>query len=149
VKKVLAGILPEVSIAKNFLSPVGALTDGEPSQLIVVSHGETAFPPLSDAKWKFFLPEDGASLWVLTLVLHRKVADLDMASRFIDYLLEEDQAIRLAKATHQASANRSLEATTQIDARLKPSYLRQVPLDRVKVWRDFSRAREIREMLPR
>ena len=151
VQKLLQPILslPFVVLASDYLSGSSLLAGTNPPSVMQINHGETAFLPATSqtsSAWKFVVPVEGATLWTLDLALTRDAHSVREASSFLDYLLEPGPATQLVNAFHQASTNRELNKSG-IDNRLKPSYLRQMPLSQMTVWQDFSRARETRALL--
>lgn len=148
LSKPLATIEGAADFAPDFLSPSRLVVDKPLARpwLALVSHGETAFAPWRGPEWKFVLPEEGGALWILSLAIHANSRNQAEAYGFMDYVLRKETSEALTISFHQASTNRSLESS-QLDARLKPSYLREIPLTKISLWKDFSRAREIRAYL--
>lgn len=148
VRRSLAPLLSMASFSSSYWSSADLLEGANPPLVVQMNHGEAAMRPESKSgDWKFVLPEDGTSLWILSFALTREAQAESEAYAFLDYLLEAETALALVRATRQASTHSSLE-TSGLPAQIKPSYLRQVPLTRVLLLRDFSRAREIRALLP-
>lgn len=65
---------------------------------------------------------------------------------FLDFLLSRESAEALTLASHQASTNRLLN-DSGLDPRLKPSFLREVPLSQIHFLKDFGRAPEVRALI--
>ena len=155
IQKLLQPILglSYVTLSNNYLSGASFLSGAEGAGshpvIVQINHGETAFLPETSqtgSVWKFIIPSEGATLWTLDMALTRDAHSVKEASAFMDYLLESGPATQLVNAFHQASTNRELNKSG-IDNRLKPSFLRQMPLSGMVVWQDFSRARETRALL--
>lgn len=147
LKKSLNSLRDSMNIAKNFLSPIELFASTPAPLVALISHGETAFQPFSDNIWKLTFPSDKAMpLWVFSLAIARQARNEKNAYAFLDFCLSEESAVELTRATHQASANRSIEKST-LDQKLKPSYLRTISLEKIELSRDNTRAREIRQAL--
>jgi spermidine/putrescine transport system substrate-binding protein len=147
-QKVVPALLGNFVLVPDFLSPISLLGSSEPPTAALISHGETVFlDSTGPAKWQFFIPQERATFWILSFAQARESENTIETHAFIDYLLEQDSALKLVRSFRQASANRSLEISS-LDERLKPSYLRKVSLGEILFWQDFSRAREIRKLLP-
>ncbi len=129
-------------LAKDFLSARELIQADSNLEVALASHGEMAFPPFN--KWKFQLPREKATLWILSLAMTRDASEEDQAYKFLDAMLKRENAKRLTESAKQASTNRSLEELANFDSRLKPSHLRASPFDQFILWQDFSRAREVR-----
>jgi spermidine/putrescine-binding protein len=93
-----------------------------------VSLGEMAFPPFDGSQWKFVSPSEKLSLWILAWSTTRQTRDQAAAKIFLNYILAPKSARSLSENLRASSTNRTLEES-ELDARLKPSYLRQIPLD--------------------
>lgn len=117
------------------------------SNVILASHGEMAFAPLKDSDWKFSLPVEDATLWILSFALAREPRDERNAYAFLNAMLDRKQALSFVENFHQASTHRGLESIKTLDPRLKPSYLRQIPFESFVLWTDYSRAREVRTLM--
>lgn len=130
----------------SFWSAVPLIGAENSPLLILASNGEMAFPPLDKANWKFKLPDEKGTFWYLSFALSRETHDERQAYVFLNALLQKQMSEKFVQATHYASTNLQLERET-LDARLKPSYLRSIPLNGFILWQDFSRAREIRGIM--
>ena len=130
----------------SFWSSLPLLKSEEPPILILASSGEMAFAPLNDKQWKFSLPKEKGTFWYLSFALGRDAHDERQAYIFLNAILQKQLSQRFVELTHQASTNTDLEREA-IDPRLKPSYLRQIPLNGFILWQDFSRAREVRGIM--
>ena len=126
---------------------VVSLLDAKPLKVLAVSQAEMAFTPLKGDSWSFRLPDGGATLWILSAAVGREVASEDGAYAVLNALEGTESAKGMNQSTHQASVNRLLEKETQLDPRLKASYLRKVPIGSYVLWTDFSRAREIDDLM--
>ena len=147
-QKAVPAILSMFVLVPDFLSPISLLGSPEPPEAALISHGETVFLDGSGpASWRFVLPQERATFWILSFAHARESLNPRETHAFIDFMLEQDSALKLVRSFRQASANRALEISN-LDERLKPSYLRKVPLEEILFWQDFSRAREIRKLLP-
>ena len=106
----------------------------EAPSAIQMSHGEAAFwlarQPQAD-DWSFDVPDEGGLLWTIGLAMGASARHRSEVETLLSYLLRKEGAAALAAATHSASTNRLTEALA-IDARLKPSYLRSIPLTRLQ-----------------
>jgi len=146
LKKTVAKITSHAVVVSDFLTPASALTNESNPSVLVVSHGEAAFPPLQSPEWKFTIPGVGGFFWSLVFALHPYSRKVNEAHELLDFLLEFRSALSLSENFRQASTNRRVEES-DLDARLGPSYLRQIPLHSLEIPKDFNRAREIRELL--
>lgn len=147
LKKTVSKITANAAITPNFLSGALPLNENvEAPKIVAVNHSEMAFEPFLSSKWDFVIPQEGGIFWSLAFALHPDSKKSKESHEFLNFLLEFDNAIELTQTFRQASTNRHLEAS-RLDARLKPSYLRQIPLPSLDIPRDFSRARELRELL--
>jgi spermidine/putrescine-binding protein len=138
--------LAQAQLSDHFLSPKSLLVEGSSPLALMISHGESAFKPLNGPEWKFVVPQEKATLWVLSFALGREVKAETESHQFLDFLLDKRTAISLVHDYRQASTNRRIEKEN-IDPRLKPSYLREFPLNHLVLLQDFSRAREMRDVL--
>ncbi len=100
---------------------------------IELSHGESLAAPFAESDWVFRLPADGAALWILSVSLGGKAENAPGAKKFIEFLLLPATAVVMSQQTHQASCNKAVEASAKLAAGYKPSYLRTIPLERVKL----------------
>ena len=148
LEKSLQPIANQVVFANDFLDASSLLEKTPPALVVQMSQAEAAELPESYRSWKFVLPKEKGFFWVLSLAMARDAESKTEGYRFIDYLHEHESSVMLVKTFHQASVNKTLEQSGEIDARLKPSSLRQMPLDQVDLYQDFSRAREMRALLP-
>jgi spermidine/putrescine transport system substrate-binding protein len=138
--------LGHAKLSNHFLSPKSLLTETDKPLALMISHGESAFKPLNGPEWKFVIPREKATLWVLSFALARDAKAETESHQFLDFLLERKTAISLIHDYRQASTNRRIEQE-KIDPRLKPSYIREFPLSQMVLLQDFSRAREMRDAL--
>lgn len=146
LRKTISKITSSATIVPNFMSAAAVLESNVKPNIIAVHHGEMAFAPFQSQEWNFMIPEEGGIFWSLVFALHPDSKKTREAHEFLNFLLEFDSAVELTQSFRQASTNRQLEGS-RLDARLKPSYLRQLPLPSLDIPRDFSRARELRELL--
>ena len=130
----------------SYWSAVPLLSGDKPPVLILASSGEMAFAPLNEKQWRFSPPKEKGTFWYLSFALGRDAHDDRQAYIFLNAILQKQLSQRFVELTHQASTNSELERE-KIDPRLKPSYLRQIPLNGFILWQDFSRAREIRGIM--
>ncbi len=72
-------------------------------------------------------PPGKSSLWVVTLAMTSSARDVDETHAFADWLLARSAAIQRAKGSTFASASLETEAS-DLDEKLKPSFLRKIPL---------------------
>lgn len=135
-----------VRLAKDPLSPLEFFQGSETPTLAYVNAAELAFPPFT-ADWKFILPDEKSPLWVLYVALTKDAKNEVQAYKFMDFLMDKEISEALSIAHHLASVNRELDSRSKLDARLKPSYLREIPLDKLTVLKDMSRALEIKPVL--
>lgn len=146
LRKTISKITSTATIIPNFMSAAAALDTNEKPKIVAIHHGEMAFAPFRSPEWNFVIPEEGGIFWSLVFALHPDSKKIRETHEFLNFLLEFDSAVELSENFRQASTNRQIEAS-RLDARLKPSYLRQIPLPSLDILRDFSRARELRELL--
>lgn len=124
-----------------------SLLAARPLKVLAVSHSEMAFAPLRGNDWTFRYPDGGGTFSVLSAGVARDTKQEDAVYAFLNEMQSPAIAKALIETTHMASVNRSLEADTALDERLKPSYLRKIPIGSYVLWTDFSRAREVREIM--
>lgn len=145
VRRTLNQLLSMATLSTSAMSSLELLTHKE-FAAIQMNHGETAFLPAESASWKFTLPEEKAGFWILSLAMTRETKSEAEVHRFLDHVMIAENSAKLALGARQASTNKAVE-TLDIDSRLKPSYLREMPLTRLSLLRDFRSARTLRGML--
>jgi spermidine/putrescine transport system substrate-binding protein len=146
LRRSLNHFMEGITVNADFLSAVSLEQGKEPPPVVQINAAEMAFAPFHGPEWKFVFPEEKASFWILSMALARDARNAGEAHRFLDFLIEKDSALSIIKSSRQASTNRLVEETS-LDARLKPSFLRQVPINHYTPLHDFSRSREIRGLL--
>lgn len=146
IKGRLDQALGMVKVSAEPLSPASLLLNPEPPWIVQIHHGETAFPPANGKEWRFVFPEEKALLWILSLGLLSNAANVDEAYRFLEDVLRRDSALQITHYVRQASTNTRVEET-DLDPRLKPSYLRQVPLTDYTLVKDDSLTLAVRAFL--
>jgi spermidine/putrescine transport system substrate-binding protein len=143
IVKGLKPILALAVLADNCLSTL-TLTTRPREAVVEMNHGETAFLPAQH--WQFVWPEEKAPLWILSFALTQETKAEREGYRFLNFLLDAETAVKLTNATHQASTVVSVERL-KIDARLKPSYLREIPLTKIEILHDFQGASAVHAAL--
>jgi spermidine/putrescine transport system substrate-binding protein len=142
--KILQPWVTSVVFSNQLLS---AASLAKEAKVVMASNGEMAFTPYKNSDWKFSLPDEKATLWILSLALAREPRDEQKAYAFLNAALGATAALELVETFHQASTHRDLEKLKALDPRLKPSYLRQIPFESFVLWTDSSRAREVRALM--
>lgn len=143
LKKSLNEILNSVTLMPDSMR--ASLPPAPDLTVMQLNHGEMAF--FKDAgPWKFVLPKERATFWILSFGLSAQSHHTLAAQKFLNFLLEKNATLALIENTHQASTSRSVEES-HIDARLKPSYLRAVPLTRIHLTSEFNQGPEIASIL--
>ena len=113
-----------------------------------MSHGEFAFLSTGILEgWRFLLPQSKARLWIMSLVLSQSSPHREEGSAFLRHMLTADSAAGLVRSSHFASTIRDLEPIKVIDAMLKPSYLRRLPMERLQFFKVFENEMLIGQML--
>jgi spermidine/putrescine transport system permease protein len=94
---------------------------------------------------EFYVPDAGSALWVDTWVMPKYAKNKSMALKFLDFISEKDNAVRIMKHTNSASA--VTDARTQYYNELKDQYAEEQewverylvamfpPLDRCRLFR--------------
>lgn len=72
--------------------------------------GDAAVAARENPNIDFFIPDEGAMIWVDCLAICRDTQDADASHRFINYFLRPEIAARNAAAINYAPANRAAEA---------------------------------------
>lgn len=145
LKKMLTKLAADTRLLNS--SPFATATIHAESELprdgsvIQIAHGEAA--SLVGEKnglknsWQFVVPEEKALMWILSYAITEGTPHMKEAVQFVDFLLDRQVALQLTQASRQASANRFVEDQQDLHPWLKPSYLRQVPLNRIHMIHDF------------
>ena len=144
--KALSALFSSIRLSGNFLFPTDLLAKKKPPAVLMMSHGQAAFAPFKDSDWKVATVPEGELLWTLSFAIDKDAKNIDPAYVLLNDLLRAESATQLAESYQQASTNRLLESTN-IDLRLKPSFLRQFPLDKIDFVKEISRADELRATL--
>ncbi len=133
-----------IQLSASELSAAEFTNTATPPQFVVTSHGSMAFAPLKE--WKFSTRSDESELWILEVALTTATKNQKAVTEFFDFLSSHEASRMLIDFTHQASPNRLVEKD-ELDPRLKPSYLRQIPLTQYHLRPESPRAGEIRKYL--
>jgi len=140
-----------ISPSRSFQSEFANASSLPKDSAVQMSHGEAAW--LVGEKeglispWQFFLPLERAPLWVLYLVIVDGTPRKSEAHLLIDYLLDPSVSLEIAKRTRQASGNARLERDQKVHPWIKPSHLRQVPLDRMQSIGEFHAGPAVRGLI--
>lgn len=120
----------ESSLSTSFLyrAEEGATT----FRIRQIQLSESLFPPYSTDHWTFALPDEKAPMWVMVLMMGAKSENAAGAKLFVQHLLKPQIATELSIRGHQASCNKGVETISTLDEKLKPSYLRALPLGRIQ-----------------
>ncbi|MGH9366542.1 MAG: extracellular solute-binding protein [Thermoanaerobaculia bacterium] len=73
----------------------------------VVYNGDAVRGMREDPETEFFVPEEGAEIWLDSLVIPAKAPHPEMAAKFINYILEPEVGARLSNFTQFATPNRA------------------------------------------
>jgi spermidine/putrescine-binding protein len=123
--------------------------------VVQMSQGEAAFwlGAPDGKKWAFVIPEEGANIWTMGLALSATGAGSpgqakrrSQAESLVAFALTGAGSDAIAREARAASTNR-LEETSDVDARLKPSFVREIPLTRVRPAPSFEDGGAIATML--
>ncbi len=95
-----------------------------------VSNGKAARIMESNPKMKFFVPEEGATIWIQNLVIPKNSKYPELAHKFINYSLDKDVALATVSSLKESSANVAIEESS-IPSVLKPSYLRELQIGKL------------------
>lgn len=129
-----SGKLPTfLTMSSEFDSELGAFE---------ASHGESLFEPIKGGTWTYRLPTDGALLWILSISMGGKTVNPAGAKKFMEFLLKPVTAVALSQQSHQASCNKAVETSAKLEAALKPSHLRTIPLERIR----FTKAKTVERL---
>jgi spermidine/putrescine-binding protein len=146
-------ILQAARFSKTFLSSLSwtksDVSEGQSPphavpEVVEMNAGESSFT--KDADWKFVLPQEKAPLWILTLAMVQGTQVEGDAYKFMRALTTVEGAKALSIESHQASTCRCLEQSS-LDPRLKPSYLRSIPLTRMQMLVDFQTSQRLNSRL--
>jgi spermidine/putrescine transport system substrate-binding protein len=77
------------------------------SWLAQAYNGDALQQMATDANLAFFLPKEGSSLWMDNMVILKSSKQKELAYKFIDFLLNADNAKRNAKYTQYATPNKT------------------------------------------
>ena len=102
--------------------------------VIQMSNGEFAFFRMQDknSKWTFSVPEN-AALWTLNVAIP-DTPKKALAAEFVQQIGRLENAARMTRASQLASPLLAFEGLA-VDRHLKPSFLRQVPLHQIHIYR--------------
>jgi len=103
-----------------------------------VSHGLASILISHSDNFAFEIPEESTTLWVLTLALCRGSEHKDMVSQLFDFMLSRDSVLKMVKYHNEATAVTTVE-NLPIHAMLKPSYLREFPLNKLQILKPIDR----------
>lgn len=92
----LKELIPRVK-AFDSDSPKTELLTGE-AWIGLVWNGEAAIAMKEDPNIKFVIPKEGGSLWIDNMAIPKGAKHKDLAEKFINYLLEPEVSVELAKA---------------------------------------------------
>lgn len=100
----------------------------EDHSVVQLGHAEMAYPPFNQGRWQIAVPEGKKGVLVqIEVSLLKNAAEPEAAHRLINFLLEAKTGLKWCAHTRYASTSRAVE-NSEADPRLKPSFLRQLPL---------------------
>ncbi|HOW64110.1 MAG TPA: spermidine/putrescine ABC transporter substrate-binding protein [Candidatus Paceibacterota bacterium] len=73
----------------------------------IVYNGDAVRGMSEDEETVFFVPREGGEIWVDNLAVPAKAPHRDMAEKFINFLLEPETAVKVAKFSQYASPNKA------------------------------------------
>jgi spermidine/putrescine-binding protein len=85
---------------------------------------------------KYFIPEEGATIWIQSLAIAEKSTNKELAHEFINYALNRDVAYATASALRESSVNLAIEST-DIPSMLKPSFVKTLQISRISFSSDL------------
>jgi spermidine/putrescine transport system substrate-binding protein len=97
-----------------------------------MSNGQAANIGKKHSHFKFVIPDEGSTLWTINIAVPKSSTKPQIAQSFIDYLFEPDVSKSIVKASKEATVHRDLENDPELDAMEKPSFLRHVPVRRIR-----------------
>lgn len=124
---------------REFLDVVDLQWSSQPDRLInnelwamQMSNGQAARLLGKHPDLRFFIPEEGSTLWSLNVAIPKKSQNISAAQGFISYLFEPSVGKKLVKTSHAATVHRDLEHDTELEPMEKASFLRSVPVHRIR-----------------
>ncbi|MBI4406203.1 MAG: extracellular solute-binding protein, partial [Deltaproteobacteria bacterium] len=91
-----------------------------------------------NAKFRYFIPKEGAILWTDNFAIPTSSHQVDEAYRFIDFFLEPEHALELALNNHVATTNKTARARLPKSATDNPNFYPQKELlDRLQMMDDL------------
>lgn len=134
------------AISQQFLSAASLFPAMDSLIALQMSHAETAFLPAHRNDWAFNLMQEYNLFWVLYFARLNESSDLKTINDFIDFILEKPSAEELVWASHQASTNRLTEESN-LDPRLRPSFIRQLQITKYQIPNDDKSASELGKII--
>ena len=90
-------------------------------------------------KMRFYMPESGTNIWVDAMVIPRNSKNIDLAHKFIDYMIGYDASIKNTVFSGYPSANTDALATVTSEGgyyELNEAYLPRVGFEKDEMYRD-------------
>jgi spermidine/putrescine-binding protein len=101
-------------------------------QYIQLSSGPAAIFLKGHQDWHYWMPTDGVSLWFGMVGIGSQSHAKSQAREFINELLKPERALALHKSLNHAVIQSSLDGDDSLLPMQKASFIRQIPLDRVR-----------------
>lgn len=98
--------------------------------------GDAAQVKKENPAFKYVVPTGGAVIWVDTLTISKGARNIDLAYKFINFMLEPEIEKMNVSEILYASPNRMVE-DANFDESLKPSYTRKLDLRRLEFIKDL------------
>ena len=95
-----------------------------------VSNGNAAALLNESPNMKYFVPEEGATIWIQSLAIPKQSKNVELAHEFINYTLNQDVASATAEALKESSVNVTLDKSN-IPLYLKPSFIKKLKISRL------------------
>lgn len=89
-----------------------------------------------NGKFKYLIPEEGATLWTVSLAIVNGSENLNEAHQFLNYVMKKEVSREIANISKRAVTNILVE-DAKIHASLKPSYLRHISVHNLRYYNEI------------
>jgi spermidine/putrescine-binding protein len=97
-----------------------------------ISNGQAAGVSRKAPHFRFVLPDEGSTLWTINVAVPKSSSQTPAARQFINYLFEAQVSKRMQVASKEATVHKDLENDPELDPMEKASFLRRVPVRRIR-----------------
>ncbi len=91
----------------------------------------------NNTKFKYLIPNEGATLWALSLAIHAGTENTREAHAFLNYVLKKEISYDIARISKRAVTNVLVEQT-RLHPNLKPSFLRNISVHNLRYFEDMT-----------